>query len=436
MKWELIETSTSDYSIKLIMDNSDELYLNSRYNPLKEAKRWVEGIKLTSLPKKFIIVGMGAGYHIRELHLRYPNIEIEVWDFNNDFANWIKSSKTLELIGIDLEFIKYHSTENKGEINKEFIPFINDDGIQFLIYKPALNLIPPNLSLVKEALNDLILLKQNSLAREELLSRNIKSNLSLEDKGVVGWINQFSDQPIILVSAGPSLTKQLPLLQELSQKNNIQIACVGTALIPLTKFGIKPNLVMISDPTIKIKEQFIGVNTLDIPLFYLSTANYEAVNQYKGDRYIVWQKDYLEAERQAEIRNEPTIRTGGSVATCLLDLLVKMGSNPIALVGQDLAFTNGISHAKGTHNCKPIFNVSNKVPNFNQTDLINTSASLNSFRKWFERYVAITGNENQFWNCTEGGAYIKGWKHCSLLEFIEFVTANKAKQLKFFNKEV
>jgi len=44
------------------------------------------------------------------------------------------------------------------------------------------------------------------------------------------------------------------------------------------------------------------------------------------------------------------VDSGGSVATTILDIAIKMGGNPIILVGQDLAYVDGKNHAQyGSH---------------------------------------------------------------------------------------
>lgn len=177
---------------------------------------------------------------------------------------------------------------------------------------------------------------------------------------------------------------------------------------------------MVSDPQDYIIDQLSGIGDLHIPFFYLATANTKAVANFIGARYVVWQKGYPVAEEQAITHGVPTVQTGGSVATCLLDLMVLMGGGPIALVGQDLAFTGGQSHAIGTHGYRQTqanFNYIH-VTSWDEDGTVPTSKNLQAYLHWFERYVADKP-KGQLWNCTEGGAYIKGFIHAPLIEFVK-----------------
>lgn len=156
----------------------------------------------------------------------------------------------------------------------------------------------------------------------------------------------------------------------------------------------------------------------ETPLFYLSTAYHETILLHKGPRRIVYQEGYAAAEKRAIEKYEPVIQTGGSVATALLDIMVRLGGKSVALVGQDLAFTDGKSHANAAHAQQKVKEVqgAKKVINYYQTAEVHTARNFTIYRKWFEKYQE-THTELALYNCTEGGAYIHHWKHISLQEY-------------------
>jgi len=367
----------------------------------------------------FVLVGMGAGYHVRVLHQALPSIPIHVWDFNNNYAEWIHSTGLLSWMEKYTGEVTYRVTESMREVRKGFLPLIQNPHSCLLIHPPSLEIMPGKLHELKQALEDYLLFRRTVRAQGHLLDKNYQFNLALGDPGITQWINGFNNHPAILVSAGPSLTKQFSLLQDVRKKSPFIIGSMGTALTPLLKAGIKPDFFMLSDPQDAIIEQINKFDFSDIPLFYLCTANAKAIAYYKGPRYIVWQKGFREAEIQAEKRGEPLIKTGGSVATCLLDLMVQMGCGPIALVGQDLAFTSGQSHAEGTHGVRNVNPETAllQVEDFFKTSTVSTSRNLYYYLRWFERYVRERQEPERFWNCTEGGAYINGWVHAKLNMF-------------------
>ncbi|MGM7634568.1 6-hydroxymethylpterin diphosphokinase MptE-like protein [Bacillus sp. Hm123] len=154
------------------------------------------------------------------------------------------------------------------------------------------------------------------------------------------------------------------------------------------------------------------------PLFYLSTAYHETVMLNKGPRRILWQKGFEEAEKIAALKQEPTIQTGGSVATALLDVMVQLGGESIALIGQDLAFTDGKSHSNQAHAQKEMkqTKASEKVLNYDRTGEVYTAKNLTIYRKWFESF-AKNHPHLHLYNCTEGGAYIHNWEHIRLQDY-------------------
>lgn len=419
--WEKIASKSGLWTIKLNVDGK-EIFLHSKYDPIREAEQWVTGWKkfIPDNIKCLLVVGIGLGYHIRALAEHYPNSHIEVWEFNKKFAHWLKKQSLLD-IPPNTEF---YCSSDLAEIKEGFLNKISDSEVIVLIHQQSLNLIPPDLNPLKIGLEKYLLQQRALNNQKELLSENFVKNISLADPGMRAGEKIVHGYPALLVSAGPSLTKQLPVLKRIALSRDIKIAAVGTALKPLLKAGIIPDLIMISDPNQKISEQFnlSAVYRLP-PFFYLSTANHTAVVNYCGQRYIVWQKGFSPAEQEADNRHEPIVLTGGSVATCLLDLLVKLGATSIALVGQDLAFTDGYSHAADTVAARPIIEDQGLiwVDDYKRQGKVPTSLNLYSYHKWFENYAQGFNKQDFLWNCTEGGAYIPGWRHEPLISYWNFV---------------
>ncbi|UGB30432.1 motility associated factor glycosyltransferase family protein [Metabacillus sp. B2-18] len=421
MKWRLIQTASGDFTV-VLTKKEREFLLHSKYDPVKEAKRWVTQWDVESKnPKRICVIGMGAGFHIIQLRKIYPSIPIIVFDFNPDYYNWLEEIKCISKL--KTQNITINVSDDLKTIKEGLLPLLDDSDFMIMLHAPSLELIPDNLSSIKTLLEDYMFFLRTIRKNNKLLEENLFNNLRLEDKGITGWKNKLDGKSVLLISAGPSLSKQIPIIKAASLTGEVFIACVGTALTPLLKSRIIPNAIMISDPQITILEQFVETTKdMDIPLFYLGTANHEGVKQYQGPRYIVWQKGYSKSEELSQLRDEPKIKTGGSVATCLLDLLIWFGASRIALVGQDLAYTNGYSHAKGTHNVKKMeLEKLIEVKGYYQNETVKTPKHLYGYLKWFEKYVVDFRGNVELWNCTEGGAFIKGWKHNSLEQFLKSI---------------
>jgi hypothetical protein len=109
-------------------------------------------------------------------------------------------------------------------------------------------------------------------------------------------------------------------------------------------------------------------------------------------------------------QSKGAVRVGPSVANVAFDLAVKLGLNPIVLIGQDLAYTNGLSHASSTAYQRPIEETSSQ---FNEVEdvfggKVLTDRVLSSMREWFNREIARLPAERMIINATEGGAKIEG----------------------------
>lgn len=417
MKWKLVNAKNGQATV-VVENNGQSIYMHSSYSPEREVKRWVQRIELQKWTDKLYIIGMGIGYHIQALRDKFPNIPIEVWDFNDRYKKWAKATEIVEEL-VENNVI-YKSSENLLEINKGLLEKIKEKNVELIIHKPSLSLIPEELNLLREKLIDIHFIKESILDKATLLRTNFESNLQLNDEGISNQLKEYRGRPFLLISAGPSLTKQLPLIKQFKDNREIIIGCVGTALKPLLAEAITPDFVMVSDPLDNIFKQIDGVETKNLTLFYLSTANYRTVSFFRGKRYIVWQSEYDLARNEAGKRQESLVETGGSVATCLLDLMVKMGASKIALVGQDLAYTGGVSHAVSTTDYRSIQQevTQYEIDNYYLNGKVPTSKNLMIYLNWFERY-SKKNSSVELLNCTEGGAHIQGWKHIPLKIYLD-----------------
>ncbi|WP_100332364.1 motility associated factor glycosyltransferase family protein [Bacillus xiapuensis] len=393
------------------------LTFHSKYNPLHEAEVWcknaVERIKKN---QQVLVIGLGAGYHIQLLAKLLPEQSITVIEFNEPFFNWFTRSSFYPMIA-DVENVSVKSFSQLLPDERKAI-FSSVSSTNLLIHKNGIDIIPTEFQNIKALLDDIKLQNGSINNQLENMQSNFNRNVELNDQGIRELVNRYKGRPMILVSAGPSLDKQLPLLKKIRDENTFIIGAVGTAVKPLIQHDIVPDFFVIIDPNKGTYKQLTDVCLPETTLFYLCTAYHDTVMLHKGPRRILWQEGFAEAEKMAGIRKDPTIQTGGSVATALLDLMVLLGGERIALIGQDLAFTDGKSHANRTHAQKEMKQLkpSQKVLSYDQTGEVYTAKNLNIYRKWFETF-AREHPHLHLYNCTEGGAYIHNWEHIRLQDY-------------------
>ena len=151
----------------------------------------------------------------------------------------------------------------------------------------------------------------------------------------------------IIVSTGPSLMKQLPLLKEYREK--ALIFCADSAYPILAKHNIKPDFVCMverSDFTAEFFNHDFGDFDEGICFILVSLVHPNALNYLKDKNYILINKtlnfahfmDFKEYDFEHPLSN---------VACMAYSLACELGAKNIILIGQDLAYDeNGFSHPK------------------------------------------------------------------------------------------
>ncbi|MFS0575532.1 6-hydroxymethylpterin diphosphokinase MptE-like protein [Sporosarcina sp. 179-K 3D1 HS] len=415
MDISLINTKTVP-TVKVTYNGKTNIF-HSKYNPENEADTWVINLsKVLKQNEDVLVIGLGAGYHIKKLALQYKSQKIIGIEFNDEYYSWFLNSifykQLSNLNNVDLFSF---SRLSKKEQKQVFSPFSSTN---IGIHKSGLDIFPSEYSSIFNLLKKLQYHQRTIYQQVESLYENFHKNISLNDPGIKDLKDTYSNRPMILVSAGPSLSKQLPLLKTIKEEGKITIGAVGTAIKPLLQAEVIPDFFMVSDPKVATLTQLSNIHIPEAKLLYLSTAFHETILLHSGERYIVYQHGFPEAEIRAKENKEPIIQTGGSVATSLLDTMVWLGAKSVALVGQDLAYTEGQSHAKGAHLQKNIIVTSNQlqVENYERNGLIFTSKNLSIYRDWFEKY-AEEHHGLPLYNCTEGGAYVTNWRNISLQQY-------------------
>ena len=138
-----------------------------------------------------------------------------------------------------------------------------------------------------------------------------------------------------------------------------------------------------------------------------STSYWKFAAEYRGDKYIAFQEGYDPAEEEALKLNADIFSTGHSVTTLALSISLKLNASVIYLVGADMAYKDGMSHASGT---SALHKSSNEdlipIPGVSG-DTVYTTRALNIFREWIENEIEKYPDIPVI-NISDSGAYIKG----------------------------
>ncbi|ELG6242516.1 motility associated factor glycosyltransferase family protein [Campylobacter jejuni] len=238
--------------------------------------------------------------------------------------------------------------------------------------------------------------------------------------------NQFENA--IVVSAGPSLAKQLPLLKAYQDK--VVIFCADGALSMLEKEGIVPDYVTNLDFT-DLAMKFFQNKENKTSLNILSCATHPSLVCLLDNKSVILRDDPL--YQRFNLNDFGYIDTGTHVSHFSYTLALALGFKNIIMIGQDLAFDEeGNSHSKGFSYGEQ-FSEETIVPTLQVQAYagkgeVLTHITWNDYRIKLEYLFACNDQKAKFYNATEGGARINFTEELSFKECCEkLLTKEKPK---------
>lgn len=441
-RYQLKESSSGHTTLVCHSDNQ-AIRLHSAYDPMKEAGRQVSTFN-PGRASHIIICGMGLGYHLQAIQQLWPDRKLiivehdpEVLDLARTVNPGIMEGATVITGRLDV-----HNVLEPIEIS-------SFRGARVYRHRPSCQLYPDFYEDMAADIQQFFSSKMSDLLTrfefEKLWIRNIFSNLNNLDRGyaVHDLFGKFKSIPGIIVSAGPSLRKNIDQLSML--KDRVLIVCVDTALKPMLKKGITPHIVMTLDAQAHSIKHFLGTNTDNAVLLADVVSYPKLVRDYSGPLLFSTTARYYDAP-DGSLKREATpvmdwveqhlpplgdIQSGGSIATSAFDLVRNLGCDPIILVGQDLAYTGREIHSSGTHHNDEWLPVINRiknldtinqsvirrrkikfVPSFGNSKPVLTDFVLDLYRQWFSDSAGKVPIE--VINATGGGAAIPNTIETSL----------------------
>ncbi|EAH6530099.1 DUF115 domain-containing protein [Campylobacter coli] len=216
----------------------------------------------------------------------------------------------------------------------------------------------------------------------------------------------------IIVSTGPSLTKQLPLLKKYASKATI--FCADSSYPILAKHGIKPDYVCMLERTELTAEFFnhdFGEFDKDIVFVCAGVVHPKAIEYLKGRnrKYLIMPR-YLYFPIYIKLKYFDFLYNTPSVAHMSYFLSVLLNHKNIIFIGQDLAYAeNGNSHPDDYQNSA---NYESQMYEHILTEAYGGKKEIKTHEFWifFKQILEamIIKYHITTYNCTEGGARIKG----------------------------
>ena len=219
----------------------------------------------------------------------------------------------------------------------------------------------------------------------------------------------------IIVSTGPSLIKQLPLLKEYASKATI--FCADSAYVILQKYGIKPDYVCMLERDDVVAECFnndFKEFNKGILFILASVVHKEVLNFLERDQrtYMLVHRPLYSAA-SLKLDEYGYLGLGHSVSNMIYELAGALRFENILFIGQDLAYAkDGSSHPKEHIHGSQGEEIRGEKYTlaYGGEGQVRTQLTWNLFRQAFEREIFWAKEKLGIttYNCTEGGARIEG----------------------------
>lgn len=429
-------------TLSKIFPNGIEKFLHSKYDPLKEATQFID-TKYSNEESNYILIGLGLGYHLNDLHKKVsPQDQIIIFEkdpalvrlalSHNNFSDVLRNPKVSIYVDVNPKKIEKILYEHRSNLSIH--------GYTPIIIKPIIELdnkYYTQINLAIEQAHQKFKLDVNTQAAfSQKFYKNIFNNgLSIiESPGVLTIKDTFKNIPALVVSAGPSLDKNIGLIR--SSENRILIVTVATALQPLLKNNIKPDFVVCIDPNEDTLRSF-DINKIpkDLWLIYDPCIPSSISSLFNKRKIIIESKIELAKWITDHSSKKGDLGEMSSVAHSAFYLTRYLGCKPIILTGQDLSFEGSRMHCTDSfynqanqdniqtdQTLKMLQRIKHRRFAQSMTSALDLFDNYSITTKAMETYKyqlkkEIRGNVSVL-NATEGGVNIPGATNISLKEAI------------------
>ena len=427
-------------TLRLACGDGREVLFHSLFDPDREAEKFIAP-SVSKVPAIYIVCGFGFGYHVRSLLAAI-----------GDESKVLVLEKSAELFACALRNVDCRDIIESGRVVfsvddgagltqfkfKRLINFWAEPDVRTVALGPAMQLDGLYYEEKLAGIRDEFLVNIRNTGTLVFLSslwqyntlRNLESIISSPGVSEIEETRLFAGRTAIMVSAGPSLDRNIDELKRVGDR--AVIISVGTALKALLRHGIRPDVVVAVDGSPKMFAQFDGLD-LD-GLFLVSSACLfpGIVELFRGRSFFFAGGNEILDWLSPVIGEKGALAVGGTVAVSAMDLAFRAGAENIILVGQDFAFLDdGTTHASGTmyDGVKGRQNADwRRVPG-NYADEVVTDSMFYTYLKIMERLIPSYRGVRVI-NATAGGARIEGTELMGLGEAIDRFCAEPCEPIR------
>ncbi|MFO0827423.1 MAG: 6-hydroxymethylpterin diphosphokinase MptE-like protein [Phycisphaerales bacterium] len=332
--------------------------LASRHRPLEEANALVGNVDLADRAVLFVL-GFGLGYHVRRAAERMERAGVVVVIEPDlgllkavlsrvDHSSAIRASNVLVIT----------DPADRGEWARRFgqLDVMLIQGVRIIEHPASRARLGDLAKHCSEQLTESVraarLSMSTTLVRSVVTANAYLANLPLYAAGAgCAELQDIAAGRLgVVVSAGPSLKRNMHRLAAPGVHERCVIVATQTTLRPLLDAGIKPHFVCALDWHHISKRFYEGLRAEDVAettLVLDPQANPIIAQSYPGP-VRVFHADFPQMVLGRTGRDMGRVRTGTTVAHLCYSFARWLGCDPVALIGQDLGFTDGLYYARGT----------------------------------------------------------------------------------------
>lgn len=332
--------------------------LASARRPLEEARRLAEPVKVADAAV-LVVLGFGLGYHIAELARRLgrtgilvvyePDVSLLRSAFDRlDMAAWIEATNLVVLTDPDDAAAMAEAVHGNEHAIALGLQILEHPASRPRLGEGARRFTARFTDVVRAARTTVV----TTMVQTQATLRNLTQNIDhyALGPGIADLYGLHAGRPAVVVAAGPSLERNIDLLSRPGVRERFVIVAVQTVLKTLLARGIRPHFVTALDFHEISARFYEGLTPQDvegITLIVEPKVNPAVTGAFPGavrcaaDSFL----DDLLGAGLARPMGE--ITPGATVAHLAYYFARRLGCDPVALVGQDLGFTDGQYYAAG-----------------------------------------------------------------------------------------
>lgn len=337
--------------------DGEELHFHSD-DPQKEAEEWFQALNLVRVDVIFIY-GIGLGYYYEAaqkwLQANENRRLIFIEDDLEVIARYFETPQAEKLLHDEQICLQYVDRTNTADETWEALTSFFS-GHEFIVtalkayfsaYAEFYNKVSAVISFWANM--------NNAIASEYLdqgksFLSNFYQNIFHLPKAyqASALYGKFTGTPAIICGAGPSIDKNLDLLEKLGDR--ALIFSGGTAMNTVNVHGFWPHFGIGIDPNISQLSRLLMNTAFEVPFLYRNRTNFMALNLVQSNLcYVTGSGGYHIAnwfEKELGIEGKD-VEEGYNVINFSLALACAFGCNPIIFVGVDLAYSEKRSYGQG-----------------------------------------------------------------------------------------